>query len=231
MLKYFFSIVPCVFFLLAGCNYRKTKPERKVDPEAVYFDYRVWGDEENGEVTVRLQYFAGNETGKTISWGHSGNVDLDGEVLPADSSKMNGFYYEARVPLENFTGRHTIVLTDSEKKRYKEEFEFYPFSLKTEIPAVVNRKELAIRLTGLDSGDVVRLLLVDTAFYSRGIDKIDTIRNDSISITPRDFENLRDGPIYLEIYKDEDRALKEPGKGGGRLSVSYSLKRAFELKE
>jgi hypothetical protein len=74
-------------------------------------------------------------------------------------------------------------------------------------------------------------LLTDTAFYSRGIDRIDTVRNDSIIITPRDLENLKNGPVYLEIYKDDEWPLKETTKGGGRISLSYGLKRVFELKD
>ena len=231
MVKNFFLIVPFAVFLMTGCVNSEIKPKKKVDPEAIFFDYRVWGDEENNDVTVRLQYFMGDETGKTISWGRSGKVVFDGEILQADSSRMNGFYYEAIIPWENFVGKHYIVFTDPNEKQYKEEFDFALISLKTEIPAVASRKELAIAINGLDSGETVRLLLIDTSFYGRGIDRIDTVRNDSIIITPRDMENLRNGPVYLEIYKEEERPLKEPGKGGGRLSVSYGLKRVFELRD
>ena len=86
-------------------------------------------------------------------------------------------------------------------------------------------------LNGLDSGETVRLLLNDTSFFSRGLDRTDTVRNDSIIITPRDMENLRNGPVYLEIYKEEEWPLKEPGKAGGRFNLSYGLKRVFELKD
>lgn len=231
MSKNFFSIVPFAVLLLAGCANNETNLKKKVDPEAIYFDYRVWGDEENNDITVRLQYFIGDEAGNTVSWDRSGKVTFDGEILQADSSRMNGFYYEAIIPLENFVGKHSIVFTDHNEKQYKEEFDFALISLKTEIPAIVNRKELVIALNGLDSGEIVRMLLTDTSFYSRGIDRIDTVQNDSIIITPRDMENLRNGPVYLEIYKEEKRPLKEPGKSGGRLSVSYGLKRVFELRD
>ena len=144
---------------------------------------------------------------------------------------MNGFYYETTVPLENFAGKHSIVFTDNNKKQYKEEFDFSPISLKTEIPAVINRKELMIELTGLDSGETVRLLLNDTAFYSRGIDRIDTVRNDSIIVTPRDMENLKMARFIWKFTKKRNKPLKEPGRGGGRLSISYGLKRVFELRD
>jgi len=231
MFKNFFLTVPFILLLVVACTNDKTKRKKTVDPNVIYYDYKVWGDEENSYVTIRLQYFIGEEGGKTVSWEKSGKVEFDGETLQPDSSRMNGFYYEAMIPLENFVGKHSIVFTDNNKKQYKEEFDFSPISLKTEMPPVINRKEFMIGLNGLDSGETVRLLLNDTAYYSRGIDRIDTVQNDSIIITPRDMENLKNGPVYLEIYKEGEWPLKEPGRGGGRLSISYGLKRVFELKD
>ncbi len=231
MFKIFSLIISLTVFFLVACINNESRLKKKVDPEVIYFDYRVWGDEENSDVTVRLQYFSGDWEGNTVMWEHPGKVEFDGEILTADSSKMNGFYYEARVPLENFAGKHSIVFTDHNEKQYKEEFDFPIFSLKNEVPAIVNREELVFKLSGLDSADIMRVLLNDTSYYGRGIDRIDTVKNDSIVITPRDLENLKNGPVFLEIYKDNEWPLKQPGKGGGRLSLSYSIKRAFELKD
>jgi hypothetical protein len=219
------------FFLLSGCVDNKSVKKKKANPDDIYFDYRVWGNEENGDIVVRLQYFLENGDENTVLLQHPSKVEFDGEVLSGDSSRRNGYYYEATFPLENFTGKHTIVFTDRNEKQYREEFEFPVISLKTEIPSVVSRKELVFELSGINTGETVRVLLTDTAFYSRGIDRIDTVRNDSIIITPRDLENLKNGPVYLEIYKDDEWPLKETTKGGGRISLSYGLKRVFELKD
>ena len=219
------------FFLLSGCVDNNSVKKKKANPDDIYFDYRVWGNEENSDIVVRLQYFLENGDESTVLLQHPSKVEFDGEVLPADSSRRNGYYYEAAVPLENFAGKHNIVFTDRNEKQYREEFEFLIISLKTEIPAVVSRKELVLELNGTNPGEIVRVLLTDTAFYSRGIDRIDTIRNDSIIITPRDLENLKNGPVYLEIYKDDEWPLKETTKGGGRITLSYGLKRVFELKD
>ena len=80
MFKNFFLTVLFAVLLLAGCTMMKSVPKKKVDPNAIYFDYRVWGDEENSDVTVRLQYFIGEEDGKTLSWEHPGKVEFDGET-------------------------------------------------------------------------------------------------------------------------------------------------------
>lgn len=230
MLKNFFWIGACTFFLVVACTNNESGVKKKIDPEAIYFDYRVWGDEEGSDVTVRLQYFMGYGEGSTILWESPGKVEFDGEFLQGDSSRMNGYYYEVRIPVENFAGKHSIVFTDLNGKQYIEEFSFSLISLKKELPPVLRREELVLELAGLDSGGIVQVLVTDTAFYSRGIDRMDTVRNDSIIITPRDLESLKNGPVYLEIYKDEEWPLKEAGKGGGRLFLSYGLKRAFELK-
>ena len=231
MSRFIAAVFLWAILLFVSCTNNETGNSKDVNPEAIYFDYKVWGDEESSDVVVKLQYRFGDRQGSTVLLEHPSQVVFDGEVLTPDSSRMNGFYYEARIPLENFAGKHSIVYSDLNKKQYKEEFDFSILSLKTEIPAVINRKKLVFELDGVDSGKVVRVLLTDTSFYSRGIDKTDTIRNDTITITPGELEDLKNGPVYLEIHQEEDRPLKESTKGGGRLSLFYGLKRVFELKD
>ena len=228
----FISVV-FLFTILAfaSCTNNNTAKSKEINAGAVYFDYKVWGNEESGEVTVKLQYRLSGADGVAVLPEYPGNAEFDGEVLKAESTRMNGFYYEARLPLEKFIGTHSIVFTDLNNKQYKEEFAFPIFSLKAEVTPVINRKELVFELAGLDSGEIVRVLFTDTSFYSRGIDKTDTIRNGKITITQSDLENLKNGPVYMEIYKEEERRLKQTSKAGGRLSLSYGLKRVFELKD
>jgi hypothetical protein len=218
-----------VFFI--GCTNDNIRIKKKVDPESIYFDYRVWGSEESSDMTVRLQYFIGDEEGNTVLWQAPAKVEFDDQLLSADSSRMNGFYYEARVPFEDTPGLHSIVLTDHNERQYREDFGFPAISLETEISAVVKRKELVFKLAGVEPGDVLRVLMTDTFFYSKGIDRIDTVRSDSLIISGQELDNLKNGPVYMEVHKENTKPLKMPGKGGGKLSVSYSLKRAFELQD
>jgi hypothetical protein len=52
------------------------------------------------------------------------SVSLDGKEIPADSSKLTGAFYEVMDPVNNFSGNHSIVFTDVNKKKYEEEFSF-----------------------------------------------------------------------------------------------------------
>jgi hypothetical protein len=133
------------------------------------------------------------------------------------------------IPVREFTGRHSIVFTDHNNKEYKEEFEFGPISLKEEIPAALSRDTLIFKLEGLKTGDKLHVLLTDTAYYSRGIDRVDTIQNGRIVISKQDLDNVKNGPVAIEFYKEEERSLKQTTIEGGKISISYGLKRVFEL--
>ena len=218
--------------LLASCNNNNVRfDDKEINPEAIYFDYKIWGDEERNHLTVRLQYRLGDSEGPTWLIPDPGKVELDGELMEPDSSKRNGVWYELSKPLDEFEGKHVIVFTNYNDKEYKEEFDFKAISLKREIPAVINRDDLVFELDGLNPEDQIRVLLTDTAFYSRGIDRVDTLRNGRIHVSLQDLENLKNGPVAIEFYKEMEKHLKETTSEGGRLSISYGLKRVFELRD
>jgi hypothetical protein len=217
--------------VFVSCTNNETSNNKDVNPEAIYFDYNIWGDEESGNVTVKLQYRFGGPNGTALLLEEPGNVELDGEGLQADSSRMSGAWYEVHKPVKYFDGRHLIVYTDHNKKQYKEEFDFKIFSLRTKLPKKIKRDDLVFELDGLETEAHIKVLLTDTSFYSRGIDRVDTVRNGRITITRQDLDNLKNGPISLEFYRDDEKRLEETTRKGGRLFISYGLKRVFELKD
>ena len=229
--KGFLAIAVCFAIFLAGCTSNEISYSKEVSPDAIYFDYSIWGDEESGNVTAKFQYRFGGPNGTTLVLEEPAKVEFDGELLQVDSSRMNGTWYEINKPEKDFNGRHWIIYTDSNKKQYREEFDFNVFSLRAELPKEIKRDDLVFELEGLQTEDYIRLLLTDTSFYSRGIDRLDTIRNGKITITRWELDNLKNGPVSLEFYWEDEKSLKQATKEGGRLSISYGLKRVFELKD
>lgn len=226
----FWVFVHCVVGLLVACKNDNRENRYEADPDVVYFDYNIIGDEESNNITVKLQYRIGGPDGRTRFIPDGGKVEFDGEMVEADSSKMNGIWYEVIKPLNDFDGKHVIVFTGW-GKTYKEAFDFKAISLKKKVPAVINRKDLLFELGGLDTLDYIRVLLTDTAFYSRGIDRVDTIKDGRISISRRDLDNLKDGPVTIEFYRETAKELTETPDKGGRLAISYGLRRVFELRD
>ncbi len=217
----FLLISASLIFLFVSCTSNEIGNSKDVNPESIYFDYRVWGDEDAGYITVRLQYRFAGPNGTTLLLENPSKAELDGVAIKADSSKMNGAYYEVTKPVKDLVGQHTIVFTDLNGKQYKEEFSFQPLGLKTNIPKIVNRGDLAFELDGLAPKD----------FISEGIERIDPVKNGRIRISKAELENLVNGPIHLEFTREDEKRVKNGTKEGGKLSISFELKREFMLKD
>ncbi|MES1215092.1 MAG: hypothetical protein ABUT20_06225, partial [Bacteroidota bacterium] len=174
--------------------------------------------------------FAG-ENGTTLVLNSPSKAELDGELIKADSSKMTGAFYEIMKPVKEFSGKHTITFTDINKKQYNEEFSFQPIVLLTEIPKEIERGDLLFELEGLNPLDHVRVVVTDTSFASEEINRVDTVKNGRVIISKKDLETIVNGPVHLSLYKEDEKPVKNGTSEGGRLSISYGLKREFVLKD
>jgi hypothetical protein len=217
--------------IMPACNNEEeTGSTRNVNPERIYFDYVITAEEGSESVTCRLQYKLGGKNGPALLLDSPGRVEMDGRVLAPDSAKYTGAYYEIDTTLSAFTGRHTIVYTASDGRQYREEFEFRPFTLAAELPERVKREDLVIRLKNFPFRETpVRLVLTDTSFGTTWINETIGVVNGELVITRQMLEGLRSGPIGLEIYREEERRLRQRTRQGGRISITYGLKREFEL--
>jgi hypothetical protein len=216
-------------FLLA-CSGDEIGNSKDVNPEAVFFDYRIWAEEGREDVTVNLQYRKGGRNGTTLILDEPSKVLLDGEQMKVDSAKVTGAFYEVQRPLVSFGGKHVITFIHIDNKEYKEEFEFIPFTIDPEVPAVMHRGDLYFTFKGLDTADQLGVTLTDTSFNSRDINDLDSVRNGRLVIAASRLSALVNGPINLQFYKEIERPLKSTTKEGGRLYISYGLKREFELR-
>jgi len=156
---------------------------------------------------------------------------LDGEGLPADSTKITGTFYELHKPIAEFSGKHSIVFTDLNKKEYKEDFSFEPVVLVTPVADTAQRNDLVFEFEGLEAKDYIRVLMTDTSFVNNGINRVDAVINGRLVITKADLESLANGPVQLEFIREYEKPVKKDTKEGGRLLITYSLKREFVLMD
>jgi len=218
-------------FFLSSCTSDEIGSSKDVNPDAVFFDYRIWAEESREEVTVNLQYRMGGKNGTTLVLDEPSKVLFDGEQLKVDSAKVTGAYYEIQRPFSSFAGKHTISFTDRNKKEYHEEFEFIPFTLEPDVPEAMNRGDLVFTFKGLDSTDLLSVVLTDTSFTSADINDIDTVKNGKLVISVNRLSALVNGPINLQFFKEVAKPVNSGTKEGGKLFISYGLKREFELKD
>lgn len=221
-------LAACLLALLFACNNESGAP-KKAQPSAIFADYRISGDESKAMVTCLLQFYEAGPEGTSILLQPPAGVQLDGEALTPDSALRTGAYYELQKPLETFSGKHTITLTDEHGQPYTEEVHFEPLVLHTQLGATVRRDSLVLQVSGLLPGEKVRVLLTDIDFDTDDINHLQTVRGGKIVLTAAELRQLASGPVTLMLYKELERDLKKGTAAGGRLSITYGLSREFEL--
>ena len=218
-----------IFLTGTACNSNEIGGSKDVNPDAVFFDYQITGDEEDAMATVLLQYRFGGPHGTTLVLDDPSYVTFDGKKIVVDSSRIAGAYYEVRVPAAQMAGKHTISFSDANGKQYVQEFSFQPLSLATTIPDSLRQTELALQLAGIEDGQAVRMVLTDTSRNGEGIDRTDTVKGGMIRVKAAELASLVPGPIHLELMRDSRVPLRQTTAEGGRMTLSYSLRREFTL--
>ena len=104
-------------------------------------------------------------------------------------------------------------------------------SLVTELPDTISRGDLNFELQGLEKEDYVRVLLTDTSFTSAGINRLDSAQDGVVSISKSDLDKLVNGPIHLELIKENEQRVQSSTREGGKMSIFYGLRRSFILKD
>lgn len=216
--------------LLSGCKADDKKAVRGDALEKLYLDYRIIAEEGLDKLTILLQ-FREEENGDALPVHQGATVMLDGVQLPADSSRLAGYYYEMHKPVDSFAGPHEISYAIHNGKVYSEKFTFQPIRLSTPLPDTISRKELELDLTGLRDKDVIRVLLTDTSFINNGINQLDSVHNGKLRIATESLGELANGPVQLELVSEMEKPLATAPQKGGRLLITYSLKRDFNLKD
>jgi hypothetical protein len=224
-----FIVVACI--LLTSCI---NKRDKEAETSTIYFDYMVTGEEESNRIVTKIQYRIGGRNGDAIRLDTPAAVIMDGVTVMPDSTEFNGVYYEVISEAQGFAGRHNIEFRDAAGKIYPVEFDFPVFSIKNELPEVIGRRDLVIELAGLSAGKEVRTILTDTSFYGRGVERVDWIDssgNGRIIITAGELADLKNGPVHLQMFHEEDTRLSPGPARKGRLYLYYTLQREFMLQD
>lgn len=222
-----------VFLVLsvgAGCTFLEKSPEKEADPENLFFDYSIRAEEGKEEVICRFQYRLGGPAGDAVLI-EPGMVTIDGEKIAPDSARFTGGYYEINKPLAEFSGTHEVIFTNPAGKKYSEKIEFIPFSLAKELPAKIRREPFKIKLDHFPKRETpLRLVVTDTSFGTSWINEVIAVVNAEVAITGPMLAGLKSGPLSLELYREELKPLSSVTRAGGRLELTYVLKRETELE-
>lgn len=224
-----FLLLISVLYSSTGCININKKDKDYLDPDETFLDYQITAAEGNDKLTILLQ-FRNGEDKDGLRLVTPADVKLDGIALNADSTSKGRYFYEAYRAIDSFAGKHTIVYTDINKKKFKEEFEFQPFVLISSIPDTISRDSLYLEFSGINRGDYISMVITDTAFINDDINRSFPRGVRNIKLNRSDFENLSTGPVQLEFARETSEMINRKSFGGGLLFINYSLKREVFLK-
>jgi hypothetical protein len=225
MCKWRLLVTAIISLVLASCADDEMKEHKNLD--RVYATYVVSGKEGDEFVTAVVQFHSERPDGPGILLNEPSAILLDDQPMAPDSARESGVFYELQVPIEEFEGKHTIRFIDESGREHKEEFSFRPLQLAEEVPEIVNRQDLLLTFKGLPEKHPVRVVMMDTFINGEGVNEVDTIVNNRLDLTK--FSGmLTNGPIMLQLFSEQERWLKSYE---GEISITYTLKREFELKD
>jgi hypothetical protein len=72
--------------------------------------------------------------------------------------------------------------------------------------------------------------MTDTTLDGEGVNEMDTIHNNQLDLR-KFLPSITNGPVTLQLFKEEDRLINKEHSERAEISITYSLKREFELKD
>jgi hypothetical protein len=222
----FFLIV----ILLAACTNTDSERKKVLLPDSIYRVYNISGEEGRDWVTGYFQFRRNGPNGMPIMLREPQKISLDGQILTADSTVEKEFFYEIQTPREGFAGEHAIVFTDINEEEHTDKFDFVPFRLTEELAEVISRDDLVLQFEGLEDGEKLRVVMVDTAFASKGVNEFYVIEDGKLDLSGQLKGKIQNGPVTMQLFKEtESHLTSDPRKG--QIAITYGLKREFELKD
>lgn len=219
-----------LLIFLFSCNRKDKRATVITEAEKMYLDYQVLAQEGDDNLTVLVRFRDGEE-GEALMLPPDAEILLDEMTLQVDSSKRTGGFYEVHLPIDSFQGVHHLLLKQGGKLIHDQAFAFSRMRMQEEPADSLSRGELVFRFTGLEKEDFVRVIATDTVFYSEGINRLDTIRDNELRISRNDLALLENGPVQLVFSREWEQPFGEKGKPRGRISINYTLRRDFILKD
>jgi len=218
--------------VLQGCTSNEIGNSKDVNPETVFVEYFVSCTGETDSLECMAQFRFAGENGTTLVLNKPASVMLDKKELLVDSSEFEGAYYRYYSRPETFSGNHQWKYTDNNRHTYTESFNFRPIHLLTSLPAVISKKNLSLDWQNGLPGQQLMVEISDTAGGTADIHLSIEAAANHIIIPANALRSLVNGPVYIKLYIEENRTLKNAPREGGCFRFNYLVKQyGLELKD
>lgn len=223
----FRQIIPALIFsaAIASCSSNEIGNSKDVSPETIYQQYDIKYAEGNAKAEVYSQFRFGGKNGTTLVLNNPSGVSFDGESIKVDSAGFSGAFYQVYKPASGFFGKHQLVFTDINSKKYSNGFEIGKIQLLNPPTTFSKAAPLVLQFdpTGLKNGDQIEVSSSNTD-SSFSVSQTISAGNYSVTIPVSDLKKQKGNGFSLDIDITRDIPLEQQTKEGGRLTLSYKLK-------
>ena len=225
-LFYFFFLM----VLTGSCASNEIGESRDVNQETIYQQYRVEYDENDKKASLFAQFRFAGEKGTTLILSDPSKLEFNTAVVKVDSSDFSGAFYRLEFPREKVMGRHTLVYTDLNQKKYENTFSIDSFYL-LDVPATISKKAPALirfKAPALQQDDYIELDSEGTD-SSFSVKKTSANPGEYITIPVAELQRQTKSEIWVVPTLYRTTRLQQQTKEGGEIITRQTL-RPVQLK-
>jgi hypothetical protein len=72
--------------------------------------------------------------------------------------------------------------------------------------------------------------MTDTAFITNDVNQVVKVKDGELQVDQKMLDQLKNGPINLELYREQVIPVEDRTRAGGKITISYGLKRDLVLE-
>jgi len=218
---------------LGSCASNEIGQSQDVKQETIYQQYDITYDENDNKTELVAQFRFAGVNGTTLVLNKPSKFELDGIELKVDSNDFSGAFYKTEIPGNSSFGKHQLLFTDIDKKKFENGFTIEPFRL-SNVPLVVNRQAAAtiqFEAPPLQADDYVEIGS-DNTDSSFTIRHLATDSGSSIIIPVEQLQRQKGATFSISAMLYRKVALGQQSKEGGHIKIIQLTKPvAVKIKE
>lgn len=215
------SILPMAFMSCASSEIGESKD---VAQDKIYQQFNISYTQENANAEVFSQFRFAGDKGTTLVLTSPSKLELDGKPIKVDSSAYGGAFYKTGQPISSFYGKHQLVFTDVNNKKYVNDFSFDQFKL-VNVPVNANKNQPLIihyETAPLSGDDYIKISTSNTD-SSFSITHNATDASGNIEIPAKELLRQKVKNLSLSATLYRKRPLQQNTAEGGILTITYAL--------
>ena len=218
----FLFAAPVVFF---GCYSTEVNDSKNVAQDQIFHKYRLFYNDEAGEISVEAIFRFGSEKGTTLHLSSPSKIKVNGVELRGDKEFLRGYVYNYDDLQDNEDHKFTFDFTDYHGKTFKNSLKIHPVSLEKIPEKIKIAEDFSLQVDGNAPPEermVCQLIHQDSTNY---VITGKLISKDTFLFSAGEMKKMLPGPANFQITMTNFRSLDEISGAGGWMMGRYISKK------